>query len=136
LIEQGRIKNYVLAKNVDAGEPCEPGGNCAAIPTYSCRGGSYINLTTPDFCDVTRFTEIYDAVRQLAPKTILPEDLKITYENSDLGRATESYIPLVTVELQQTRILSSFKMVSKFITFGSTTTPTVAAAFVGENMGN
>lgn len=135
LVDQGRIINYTLTGAADPGEPCQPGGNCAAVSTYSCRGGTYINLSAPEYCNTTRFTEIYDVVRQLAPNSILPEDVTITYEDSDLGRATESYIPIVTVELRQSRILSSFKWVDWFFSLGSTASPTVAAALVGENMG-
>jgi|GEM_PF-2981611 len=137
LVESGRIINYSLVTAANDGEPCLPGGNCAAVPTYSCRGGTYINQSTSPYCDVTRFNEIYDMVRQFAPNSIIPADLTITYEDSGLGRATESYIPLVTVELAQTRVLSSFNFLDKFFpTLTNTTVPTVAAAFVGENMGN
>ena len=136
LIEQGRVINYTLTSNANPGEPCEPGSNCAAVRTYSCRGGTYINQNPAASCSATRFNEIYNIVLNLAPNTILPDDLTITYEDSGLGRATESYIPLVTVELQQTRILSSFKWLDRFFSVGAETQPTVAAALVGENMGN
>jgi len=137
LIEGGRIINYDLATSVPDGEPCLPGGNCAAVPTYSCRGGAYINQNTSPYCDVSRFNEIYDAVSNFAPNSITPEDLTITYEDSGLGRVTESYIPLVTVELQQARALISFSWLERFFpTLVATTRPSVAAAFVGENMGN
>ncbi len=137
LIEQGRVINYTLTTSADDGEPCLPGGNCAAVPTYSCRGGTYINQSTSPYCNVTRFNQIYDVVRNLAPNSIVPADLTVTYEDSGLGRATESYIPLVTVELQQTRVLSSFTWLERFFPIlGNTAVPTVAAAFVGENMGN
>lgn len=137
LIEGGRILNYTLITSADDGEPCLPGNNCAPVPTYSCRGGIYINETTAPFCNAARFNEIYNEVRKFAPKSILPADLTITYEDSGLGRATESYIPLVTVELQQTRVLSSFDWLDRFFpVLTNTAVPTVAAAFVGENMGN
>ena len=136
LIAQGRIINYELITAADDGEPCNPGNNCAAVPTYSCRGGSYINQTTAPFCNPTRFNEIFTVVRNFAPNTILPEDLTITYEDSGLGRATESYIPFVTVELKQNRVLSSFKWIDRYFSIAATNTPTVTAAFVGENMGN
>jgi len=136
LMDQGRIRNYTLTSGADAGEPCEPGGNCAAVTSYSCRGGTYININSAAMCNNTTFTEIYNVVLNLAPNTILPEDLTITYEDSGLGRATESYIPLVTVELQQARILSSFQWIDRVFTLGTTAQPTVAASLVGENMGN
>lgn len=135
LIDQGRIINYTVANNAPAGESCLPGGNCAPIATFSCRGGSYINQNAAASCDATMFNEIYEAVRTLAPSSILPEDLTITYKDSGLGRATESYIPIVTVELQQSRILSSFKWIDQIFSLGKTASPTVAAALVGENMG-
>ncbi len=136
LIEGGRIINYEIISAANDGEPCEPGGNCAAVATYSCRGGSYINENTAPYCSVVRFNEIYNVVRKFAPNSILPADLTITYEDSGLGRATESYIPLVTVELQQTRVLSSFKWIDQFFSIGSAVQPTVAAALVGESLGN
>lgn len=136
LIDQGRIINYALTSSADAGEPCQPGGNCAAVATYSCRGGTYINQNPAASCSSASFAEIYNIVLDLAPNTILPEDLTITYEDSGLGRATESYIPLVTVELQQARILSSFQWIDKFFAVGTTAQPTVAASLVGEHMGN
>ncbi len=137
LIENGRVINYELITAANDGEPCLPGGNCAAVASHSCRGGTYINQSTSPYCDVTRFNEIYDTVRQFAPNSIIPADLTITYEDSGLGRATESYIPLVTVELRQTRVLSSFNFLDRFFpTLANTAVPTVAATFVGENMGN
>lgn len=136
LVEQGRIINYDRVGSAPDGEPCEPGGNCVAVATYTCRGGSHINDDPTAACSATRFTEIYNEVLRLAPNTILPENLTITYEDSGLGRATESYIPLVTVELQQARPLSSFSFVDSFFAVGSPTQPTVAAALVGEGMGS
>jgi len=66
----------------------------------------------------------------------VPADVTITYEDSGLGRATESYIPLVTVELNQGNGLSSFKWLDGIFSFGNAVQPSVAAAFVGENLGN
>ncbi len=136
LIEGGRIINYDLTTNANDGEPCFPGGNCAAVTTYSCRGGGFINQIPAASCNIARFNEIYNEVRRFAPNSIIPDDLTITYLDSGLGRATESYIPIVVVELQQTRVLSSFKWVDRFFSLGPTAQPTVAAAYIGENMGN
>ena len=136
LVDQGRVLNYATTGPAADGEPCEPGGNCVAIPTYSCRGGAYINADPTADCDTTRFNDIYNVVLNLAPNSILPEDLTITYEDSGLGRATESYIPLVTVELEQSRLLGSFKWIDSFFAFGAPRQPTVAAALVGESLGN
>ena len=136
LVDQGRIINYELITTADVGASCEPGGNCAAVATYSCRGGGYINQNTAALCDATRFTEIYNEVRRFAPNSIVPADVTITYEDSGLGRATESYIPLVTVELNQGNGLSSFKWLDGIFSFGNAVQPSVAAAFVGENLGN
>ena len=136
LVDQGRIINYSLISSADDGEPCNPGNNCAVVPTYSCRGGTYINQSTAPFCNPTRFNEVFNIVRDFAPNGILPEDLTITYEDSGLGRATESYIPFVTVELKQNRVLSSFKWIDRYFSIATTVQPTVTAAFVGENMGN
>jgi len=135
LIEQGRILNYDTAFGSNPGTPCQPGGQCAAVTTYTCRGGPFINADPTASCSADRFTEIYNVVLNLAPNTILPEDLTITYQDSGLGRASESYIPLVTVELQQARILSSFKWIDRFFAVGSPTQPVVAAALVGESLG-
>ncbi len=136
LIENGRVVNYDLITAADDGEPCFPGGNCAAVTTYSCRGGSYINQNTAASCNVTRFNEIYNEVRRFAPNGVQPDDLTITYLDSGLGRATESYIPIVVVELQQSRVLSSFKWVDRFFPIATGSQPAVSAAYVGENMGN
>lgn len=136
LVDNGRIVDYKIVSSANDGEPCEPGGNCAVVATYSCRGGNYINESTAPYCSAERFEKIYAVVRKFAPNSILPADLTITYEDSGLGRATESYIPLVTVELQQTRVLSSFKWIDQIFPIGSAVQPTVAAALVGESMGN
>lgn len=135
LIDQGRVINYTTAAGEAPGTPCQPGGNCATVATYACRGGAHINDDPSAACDVTRFNQIYNVVLNLAPNTILPEDLTITYEDSGLGRASESYIPLVTVELEQGRVLSSFKWIDSFFSVGAPTQPKVAAALVGESMG-
>lgn len=135
LIDQGRVINYGSNVGASPGVPCQPGGFCTTVNTYSCRGGAHLTADATAECDATRFNEIYNVVLNLAPNTILPEDLTITYQDSGLGRATESYIPLVTVELQQARILSSFKWIDSFFSVGSPTQPTVAAALVGESMG-
>lgn len=135
LVAQGRIMNYQTISGALPGTPCQPGNICQAVTTYTCRGGSFINADPSANCDTDRFNEIYNVVLNLAPNTILPEDLTITYQDSGLGRASESYIPLVTVELQQARILSSFKLIDQFFAVGSPTQPTVAAALVGESLG-
>ena len=135
LVSQGRIMNYQTVNGTLPGTPCQPGNQCVAVTSFTCRGGSYINANPSANCDNDRFNEIYNVVLNLAPNTILPEDLTITYQDSGLGRASESYIPLVTVELQQARILSSFKWIDNFFAVGSTTQPTVAAALVGESLG-
>ena len=136
LVDQGRVVNYVTNSGVLAGTSCEPQGNCVAVPTYSCRGGSYIDADPAAECDATRFGDVFAVVQNLAPNTIQPEDLTITYEDSGLGRATESYIPLVTVELSQSRFLGSFRWIDSFFDVGSPSQPTVAAALVGESMGH
>ncbi len=135
LVQQGRILNYPTELGASPGVPCQPGNQCTAITTYSCRGGAYINADPTANCDNDRFNDIYDVVLNLAPNTILPEDLTITYQDSGLGRASEAYIPLVTVELQQSRILSSFQWIDRFFSVGTPTQPTVAAALVGESLG-
>lgn len=135
LVQQGRILNYPTALGSAPGTPCQPGNQCGAVTTYSCRGGAHISADPAAGCDVDRFNEIFNVVLNLAPNTILPEDLTITYQDSGLGRASESYIPLVTVELQQARILSSFKWIDQFFAVGSPTQPIVAAALVGESLG-
>lgn len=135
LVSQGRIMNYQTVNGALPGTPCQPGNQCVPVTSFTCRGGSFINANPSANCDSDRFNEIYNVVLNLAPNTILPEDLTITYQDSGLGRASESYIPLVTVELQQARILSSFKWIDNFFAVGSNTQPTVAAALVGESLG-
>jgi len=135
LVANGRIVNYTAVNGAAPGEPCEPGGNCVAVSSYSCRGGSHINDDPTASCNATRFNDVYTAVLRLAPNTILPEDLTITYEDSGLGRASESYIPLVKVELEQSRLLSSFKWIDGFFAVGSPTQPTVTSSLVGESLG-
>lgn len=137
LVAHGRIVNYETLGASSDGAPCEPGGNCKAVPTYSCRGGPYINDDPTADCSPTRFNDIYNVVLNMAPNSIQPADLTITYEDSGLGRATESYIPLVTVELQQSRLFSSFVWIDGIFFSGSPPVqPKVAAALVGEGMGN
>lgn len=131
------VTNYITGSQ--SGVPCQPSGFCAAIDTYSCRGGSYLNEPGNEdaLCDAQRFTAIYDAVKTLAPGSVLPGDITITYTDSGLGRATESYIPLVTVTMDQSGQLLSFAWLKRI--FGSTadaTAPSVAASLVGEHLGN
>lgn len=135
LVDQGRVINYPTVAGVSPGTPCQPGNQCNTVPTYSCRGGAFISANPAAECSASRFNTIFNVVLNLAPNTILPEDLTITYQDSGLGRASESYIPLVTVELQQSRILSSFKWIDQFFAVGSPTQPTVAATLVGESLG-
>lgn len=149
LVDHGKVVLYQMehdtpgdittnyATGTQAGTPCEPGGFCMDIPTYSCRGGTYLSQNPAAACNAQRFTAIYAAVMELAPGSILPGDITITYTDSGLGRATESYIPLVTVSLDQSRQLLSFNWLKTF--FGSTangTAPTVTASLVGEHLGN
>lgn len=149
LVQHGKIVTYDLLRDVpgdittnyatgtQSGTPCLPQGLCAEIPVISCRGGEHLDTTPGIGCNAQRFTAIYDAVMDMAPGSILPGDLTITYTDSGLGRATESYIPLVTVTLDQSRQLISFQWLKTF--FGSTpdgTAPTVTASLVGEHLGN
>lgn len=132
LVEHGRVINYEGKSGTNAGEPCEPGDGCEPIQTYSCRGGSHLGSD----CDVTRFNQIYAKVVDFAPLSINPSELTIRYEDSRLGRASESYIPLVTVELTQTRVLKAFDWIESAFDVGEPTTSTVAVTLVGEYLGN
>jgi len=149
LVEHGKVITYSLSRSTpgdittnyatgtQSGTPCLPAGLCAEIAEISCRGGTYLDTSPGAACNAQRFTAIYDAVMTMAPGSILPGDLTITYTDSGLGRATESYIPLVTVTLDQSRQLVSFRWLKTF--FGSTsdgTAPTVSASLVGEHLGN
>ena len=149
LVKHGKIITYDLlhdtpgdlttnyATGTQSGIPCLPDGLCEAVPTMSCTGGAALDTSPAVNCNPQRFTAIYDAVMEMAPGSILPGDLTITYTDSGLGRATESYIPLVTVTLDQSRQLISFRWLQTF--FGTTSTgtaPTVTASLVGEHLGN
>ncbi len=136
LIDQGRVINYASTDDVRAGAACEPSGNCQVINTVSCRGGAHLSDNPTAACDEARFNEIYTVVQRLAPKGIEPRDLTITYEDSGLGRASESYIPLVTVQLEQTRVLLAFQWIDAFFAVGNPTQSIVAASLVGEHLGN
>ena len=136
LIDQGRIINYSSAGTVRAGVACEPDSNCQPIATIACRGGEFLDDDPTAACNQARFNEIYTVVQRLAPNGIEPRDLTITYEDSGLGRASESYIPLVTVQLEQTRVLWAFQWIDSFFAVGSPTQSIVAASLVGEHLGN
>jgi hypothetical protein len=136
LVEQGRIVNYASIGNVRAGAACQPTGVCQEIATFTCRGGEFLNADPAASCDQSRFQTIYDVVVQLAPDNIQPRDLSITYQDSGLGRTSESYIPLVTVQLEHTRVLRAFAWIDDFFAVGGPTTSIVAASLVGEHLGN
>ena len=72
-------------------------GNCEAVPTISCTGGTSLDATA---CDADQFNEIFQVVRKLA-YNIDPEDVTITYEDVLLGHAGDPYVPLVTVSIRQ-----------------------------------
>lgn len=136
LIEQGRVINYQSLGSVRPGTACEPQTICQAVSTISCRGGAFLDDDPAAACDTARFNEIYSVVQRLAPNGIEPRDLTITYEDSGLGRASESYIPLVTVQLEQTRVLMAFQWIDAFFAVGNPTQSIVAASLVGEHLGN
>lgn len=149
LVNHGRVVSYEMmrdtpgdittnyASGTQSGTPCEPGGYCEEIAAVSCRGGVHLDTGPDALCNAQRFTAIYDAVMEIAPGSTLPADLTITYTDSGLGRATESYIPLVTVTLDQSRQLHSLAWLKRFIsTAPQGTAPTVTASLVGEHLGN
>lgn len=136
LVERGKIVNYVEKSGFDAGVACQPQNRCETVPTYSCRGGTHINANPAAQCDPGRFNKIFTAVYGLAPNGIVPSDLTITYEDSLLGRGSESYIPLVTVELKQTRVLGAFRWIDSFFSAGQPMDHTVAVTLVGESLAN
>lgn len=136
LVENGQIITYSEKSGFDAGVACEPSGRCETIATYSCRGGTYLSTNSNTGCDAAIFNRIYTAVRDLAPNGILPSDVTVTYEDSLLGRGSESYIPLVTVELKQTRVLGAFRWIDSFFSVGDPIEHTVAVTLVGESLSN
>lgn len=136
LVKNGQIINYQEKPGYDAGVACHPADVCTAVQSYSCRGGSYIDLDSTVGCNPGRFNRVFQTVYEMAPNGILPSDLTITYEDSLLGRGSESYIPLVTVELRQTRVLGAFRWIDSFLSAGDPVERTVSVTLVGESLAN
>jgi Flp pilus assembly protein TadG len=124
--EDGSVVTYRLAGTAVAGDLCYFGTNCSEIPTVSCTGGAAM---APE-CDANRFGQLLQIVSQQA-YGVEPENLTVTYEESGLGRATETVIPIVTVSIASREFPFGLSLMGI-----DTRLPAVSATLVAENLGN
>lgn len=122
----GRIKTYDLAGTTVAGDLCLFTGRCTYVPTAVCTGGIYLDGA----CDATRFATLLSAVSQHA-YGLRPENLTVSYRESGLGRATEPFVPIVTVTISSRAFPLGLSLFSV-----DTQLPAVSASLVGEFLQN
>jgi hypothetical protein len=125
LDDEGRVVIYQKSGGATPGQLCYFGTNCSAIATLSCTGGAAL---APE-CEATRFGQLVQVVAQHA-YGLDPADLSITYEESGLGRATETVIPIVTVSIASREFPLGLSLLGV-----DTMLPAVSASLVAESLG-
>lgn len=121
----GTVARYEKAEAARAGDLCYFGTNCTSLVTVSCQGGSLMG----DDCDAGRLGQLLQVVGAHA-YGLEPENLMVTYEESGLGRATETVIPIVTVSIGAREFPLGLSLLGI-----DTKLPAVSASLVAENLG-
>jgi hypothetical protein len=122
----GDLMRYAPAAGAEAGDLCYFGTNCASIPKLVCKGGAAMG---PD-CDAGALSRLMSVVGEHA-YGLEAESLSVTYEESGLGRATETIIPVVTVSIAARDFPLGLSLLGI-----DTKLPPVSATLVAENLGS
>jgi hypothetical protein len=122
----GTIVKYQMTGSTEAGDLCYFGANCTAISSVTCTGGSSLSGD----CSATRMAQLLQIVGEHA-YGLAPESLSITYDESGLGRATETVIPMITVSISAREFPLGLSLLGI-----DTRLPAVSATLVAENLGS
>jgi Flp pilus assembly protein TadG len=137
----GSLRVYTVPSSSPAvpGDDCTPAVGaslCNGFATVSCTGGSTVSSDgAPDSCTPARMEAIVEAVQKFIPSAE-PADITVTYSDSLLGTAFGPYIPLVTLELQQSQEVFAFSWVDDIFNVGTAQQPTVSSSLIGELLEN
>lgn len=122
----GTIVKYQKTGSTEAGDLCYFGTNCTAIAPVTCTGGSSL----AGDCSAARMAQLL-AVVSVHAYGLEPESLSITYDESGLGRATETVIPMITVSISSREFPLGLSLLGI-----DTRLPAVSATLVAENLGS
>ncbi|MEL6233214.1 MAG: TadE/TadG family type IV pilus assembly protein [Pseudomonadota bacterium] len=126
IANDGTIIKYEISGSTDAGDLCYFGSNCTQITSVTCVGGASLAAE----CDAARMSALLSVVSEHA-YGLDAESLTITYDESGLGRATETVIPIVTVSISAREFPLGLSLLGI-----DTRLPAVSATLVAENMGS
>ncbi|MEM9050000.1 MAG: hypothetical protein AAGC92_14925 [Pseudomonadota bacterium] len=122
----GTIVKYDMTGSTEAGDLCYFGTNCTAIASVTCTGGPSLASE----CDAARMSTLLSVVSEHA-YGLDAESLTITYDESGLGRATETVIPIITVSISAREFPLGLSLLGI-----DTRLPAVSATLVAENLGS
>lgn len=122
----GSIVKYTITGSTKPGDLCYFASNCSSVATVVCSGGASLAAD----CDASAMAQLLSVVSEHA-YGLDADSLTITYEESGLGRATETVIPIITVSISAREFPLGLSLLGI-----DTRLPAVSATLVAENLGS